>query len=233
MKTLMMTTAALLLAVPALGAGTAAAEEVMMLEATPSVDELRGYLVPDSPRRTRSIEIVAGLVKPQASRPAAIADAAATVAAPQAPAAPEPVPAALPAPAPAEPSAPDEAAPANAEAEEPVAKPTTIGYRIQFGFDSADLMLESRPFLDQLGKLLTEEADLALVVEGHTDSSGSAPYNLGLSLRRAEAVKAYLARTWDVDPGRLVVEGLGESEPLSRNPEAAENRRVQFRPVGA
>lgn len=201
----LMSVAALLLATSAV---PALAGEVLMLDHNPSVEELRGYLSPDSPRRTRGIEILA-----QPSAPAmATTKAAAAMDAP--------------APSPAV-TMPEKVASAAATPE-----PTTIGYRIQFAYDSADIQPESRSFLDQLGQVLQSEPNLALAVEGHTDAHGSEAYNLGLSQRRAAAVQSYLATVWQVPTERLTVSGKGESEPLTSDPNAAENRRVQFKPLG-
>lgn len=220
--------AALLLSLPVLlgSVASAAADEVRMLDNMPSVEELRGYLVPEAPRRTRSIEIVGSMVRPPSGQASGYAKAAATSAMPSN---------AYPAQQAAAPTAPvvEEVAPEEEPEATPAAAPTTIGYRIQFAFDSAEILPVSQPFLDQLGKLLSEEGELALVVEGHTDARGGEDYNLALSKRRAEAVKAYLAHTWEVSADRLVVEGKGESNPMTANGEAPENRRVQFRRIGA
>ena len=69
---------------------------------------------------------------------------------------------------------------------------------------------------------------------GHTDNTGSADYNNKLSLRRAEAVRDYLA-SLGVDPNKLEVSGAGESKPLADNstPEGrAKNRRVEIELIG-
>lgn len=198
----LMSVAALLLAT---AATPAMAGEVLMLEHNPSVEELRSYLAPETPRRTRGIEITA-----QPAAPAmATTKAAATMDAP------EPTV-----------SIPEQVATA------PAPEPTTIGYRIQFAYDSAEIQAESRSFLDQLGQLLQSEPALVLAVEGHTDATGSAAYNLGLSQRRAAAVQSYLSTVWQVPAERLTVSGKGESEPLTADGNAAENRRVQFRAMG-
>ncbi|HLO75769.1 MAG TPA: OmpA family protein [Magnetospirillum sp.] len=192
--------AALLLAIPALP-GFARADDVLMLDHTPSVDELRSYLTPERPRRTRGIEIVGQ-------------------------AAPQPAMAATPAAAISQP------APEVKSAEPAAAAPTTIGYRVPFAYNSAELLPEGRPFLDQLGQVMQSEPALALAVEGHTDAHGGDAYNMTLSQRRAKAVQGYLSSVWHIAPARLTVIGKGKTEPLSADPFAAENRRVQFRPVG-
>jgi outer membrane protein OmpA-like peptidoglycan-associated protein len=114
----------------------------------------------------------------------------------------------------------------------PQAAPTTIGFRIPFAFNSAELLPEGRPFLDQLGQVMQSEPQLSLAVEGHTDAHGGDAYNKVLSQKRAKAVQAYLVHTWHVDASRLSVVGKGKAEPLTADPFDAENRRVQFRPLG-
>lgn len=195
---------ALLLAVSCAGSAGA---DVLMLDENTTVDELRSYLAPEPARRTRGIEIVG-----QASAaPSMAAPASAVMPAPQAQMQPAPE--------------------ISMAAAQPAAEPTTVGFRVQFAYNSAEIEARSRPFLDQLGQVLQSEPNLALVVEGHTDGRGSEAYNQVLSLRRAEAVKAYLAQTWQVPAVRLTVAGKGESEPLTADPNDGENRRVQFRPV--
>jgi len=121
-------------------------------------------------------------------------------------------------------------APAKPVAQE---KPVTVGFHIQFAFNSVQILAESRPFLDQLGKVMQAEPKLSVAIEGHTDAKGGDAYNMTLSKRRAESVKAYLVRTWSLDPNRMTVEGKGKIQPLVADPFAAENRRVQFRPLSA
>lgn len=198
--------AALLLAVPAL-TGAARAGEVVMLDHTPSVEELRSYLAPEPAHRTRGIEIVGQAP----SRPMATTQASAST---------TPAPELTPQPKPQQaPQAPAEA-------------PTTIGFRIPFAFNSAELLPEGRPFLDQLGQVMQSEPNLALAVEGHTDARGTDAYNMTLSQKRAKAVQSYLSQVWHVPAQRLSVVGKGKSEPLTPDPFDAENRRVQFRPLG-
>lgn len=103
--------------------------------------------------------------------------------------------------------------------------------QIQFEFDSARLTPAAARMLDRIGQALAsaELAGLGFLVEGHTDSIGSDAYNLGLSIRRAEAVKQYLARRHRIAEARLVTVGRGEEEPLADTaPASALNRRVVF-----
>jgi len=109
--------------------------------------------------------------------------------------------------------------------------PNALSLPVRFEFDSAKITPSARTQLDALAegiKLL--QADRSVVIEGHTDASGSAFYNEVLSSRRAAAVKIYLVETHGIDPQRLKAVGLGKQQPIEgKDPSAAENRRVQFR----
>jgi OOP family OmpA-OmpF porin len=73
-----------------------------------------------------------------------------------------------------------------------------------------------------------------IIAVGHTDSVGSEAYNQKLSVRRAEAVKAYLV-TKGIEKNRIYTEGKGEKQPVASNktPEGrTKNRRVEIEVVG-
>lgn len=109
-----------------------------------------------------------------------------------------------------------------------------FGFLIKFAFDSTDILPDSRPYLDQVGQMLNlpEVAGERILIEGHTDASGSPGYNQHLSERRAAAVKQYLVRNFQVEPDRLSVRGKGENQLLpDRNPRDGMNRRVEFQRV--
>ena len=102
---------------------------------------------------------------------------------------------------------------------------------VQFGFDSAEILPAAKPQLDALAEgILMLPTLKSVVIEGHTDATGTDQYNELLSTRRAYAVKRYLVAAHHIDPARLRAVGLGDYAPLpGRDPYAAENRRVQFR----
>lgn len=109
--------------------------------------------------------------------------------------------------------------------------PEGFGFLINFAFDSADVLPDSRPYLDKVGEMmrLPEVADKSIVIEGHTDASGSAAYNKRLSELRALAIKQYLVEQHEISPKRLIVVGKGEADLLpGRSPSDGVNRRVQF-----
>ncbi|NOT84088.1 MAG: OmpA family protein [Methylococcaceae bacterium] len=112
---------------------------------------------------------------------------------------------------------------------------TSIGLPIKFAYNSDDILEESKPFLEEVGKMLTldQYANKRIVIEGHTDSAGSDSYNKILSQRRADAVKHYLSKNFEIATTRLQSRGLGESKPLpGYSPEDEANRRVQFYSAG-
>lgn len=103
-------------------------------------------------------------------------------------------------------------------------------YGILFDFDRATLQQESNKQLQDVLTLLATNPDLRLEIQGHTDSDGSADYNLQLSQRRAESVRQYLT-LFGVDSGRLQAKGYGESMPVAPNDSdenKAKNRRVEL-----
>jgi outer membrane protein OmpA-like peptidoglycan-associated protein len=105
-----------------------------------------------------------------------------------------------------------------------------VDLSIQFEFDSAKLLPESRPLLDNLVKAINSDKlrGFTFVVEGHTDIIGSADYNQKLSDQRAMSVLAYLASK-GVSKERLKSLGKGSTELLTPDrPDAAENRRVRI-----
>jgi OOP family OmpA-OmpF porin len=129
--------------------------------------------------------------------------------------------------APAEPAAP---APAEIAAIEPRRDPINISEKAQFGFDQAVLRVEDKQRLDAaIAQLKTHPETATIQVTGHTDSVGSEEYNRDLSMRRAQAAQEYLVSN-GVDQKRIVLSGMGESNPIASNDTAdgrAMNRRVE------
>jgi len=106
-----------------------------------------------------------------------------------------------------------------------------INLVVAFDYKSSSLSRQAQPILDRIGEVLTDGklVNSVFVIAGHTDAVGGKGYNRGLSAQRANAVKAYLREHFNIDDKRLVTVGYGEERLKNRdNPEAAENRRVEF-----
>ena len=106
---------------------------------------------------------------------------------------------------------------------------------IYFDFDKSTIKPESRPALEDAAKMLNENPTINVEIQGHTDSVGSADYNLSLSDRRAASVVAYLTQNLGIDRSRLTSRGYGKSMPIATNSTDAGralNRRVEFMVLG-
>lgn len=105
----------------------------------------------------------------------------------------------------------------------------TVG-DVLFEVNKADLKAGAIRNLDTLVEFLQGYPDRKIRVEGHTDSTGAADYNLGLSQRRAESVRDLLLDR-GIGPSRITTEGLGEEYPVASNNSGAgrqQNRRVEI-----
>ncbi len=104
-------------------------------------------------------------------------------------------------------------------------------YGIHFDTDSAEIRPTSVPTLEQIAELLTQRAELEILVVGHTDNRGALDYNMRLSLARAAAVVAALTGDYGIDSGRLSAQGAGFLSPVATNRTEAGralNRRVEL-----
>lgn len=135
-------------------------------------------------------------------------------------------PAAAPAPAPAP-------APAAAPAA-PTSEKVTFAADTFFDFDKSVLKPDGKAKLDDLTSKLKGINLEVIIAVGHTDSIGTDAYNQKLSVRRAEAVKAYLVSK-GIEANRVYTEGKGKKQPVASNKTAegrAKNRRVEIEVVG-
>ncbi|WP_053004286.1 OmpA family protein [Flavobacterium sp. ABG] len=105
-----------------------------------------------------------------------------------------------------------------------------IALYINFDTDKATIKTESLPIVDEIQKLLTNNPNLKIAIEGHTDNSGIAARNKKLSQDRANAVKAALTSK-GINATRLQTKGWGADKPITDNnseENKAKNRRVEI-----
>lgn len=126
------------------------------------------------------------------------------------------------------------------EEEIPGAEVTRVGEGINVTFDESsgvyfatekyNINSESSATLNKLAGIFREYPNSLVLVEGHTDNTGSAEYNMGLSQRRAEAVTNYLT-SQGISSGRFTTKWYGEDQPKYDNSTTkgrAQNRRVEI-----
>ena len=130
--------------------------------------------------------------------------------------------------------APPVAAPVVVPVAPPAATKVTYAADAFFDFDKSVIKPAGKEKLDDLiGKIKDINLEVIIAV-GHTDSVGSDSYNQKLSVRRSEAVKAYLVSK-GIEKNRVYTEGKGEKQPVADNKTAegrAKNRRVEIEVVG-
>ena len=106
----------------------------------------------------------------------------------------------------------------------------TFDSGILFDIDKSNLRPVSETNLAKLAKILNKYPDTNILIEGHTDDTGTDDYNMALSKDRAQSVSSYLA-TVEVQSARFSIAGYGETQPVVTNdsPEGRQkNRRVDI-----
>jgi len=104
---------------------------------------------------------------------------------------------------------------------------------VLFDINSAEVKSEAYPMLNNAVLIMKKNPDLTVEIDGHTDNTGTAAYNMTLSEKRAEAIKDHLV-TRGIDPKRITTKGFGFTKPAASNDTKAgraKNRRVEFTPV--
>lgn len=178
--------------------------------------EVERYRVNDAVGNRGDVDLVSINLVYKLGRPAS---SAALVYAPP----PEPTPAPV-----AQTPAPAQPAPV------PVSEKVNLAAEALFDFDKAALKPEGKAALDALMAQLQGMNTEVMITVGHTDSVGNAQYNQKLSIRRADAVKAYVVSK-GLEASRVYTEGKGETQPVADNKSAegrAKNRRVTIEVVG-
>lgn len=113
-----------------------------------------------------------------------------------------------------------------------------IGEGIKITFDSgilfdvnrSTLQVPAQVNLQSLARILNKYGDTDVLIEGHTDATGSEEYNMDLSMRRAQSVANFLSGL-QVSPARFRIMGYGEGQPIASNetPDGRQlNRRVEL-----
>jgi len=101
---------------------------------------------------------------------------------------------------------------------------------ILFDIDRTDLKPAAQNNLRNLAASLQNNPETDILIVGHTDNTGSPQHNMDLSVRRANSVKSFITAN-NVDPSRLTVKGMGQTEPIADNTTVdgrAQNRRVEI-----
>ncbi len=132
----------------------------------------------------------------------------------------------------AEPMEPVVQKPVEPKKEEParVEEPLMVRARIHFDFNKADIKKEYIPLLKEVARVLKENPNINLRIEGYTDDIGTKAYNQRLALRRAIAVKNFLVKE-GINPERIQVVGFGKERYIAENTTPIgrlTNRRAEF-----
>lgn len=112
----------------------------------------------------------------------------------------------------------------------PIEENVKIAIGVLFASGKADITENSTDDIKKLGDFMQTYPTTTTVIEGHTDSVGSADLNKGLSQRRADAVRDYLIKNYSIDPNRIKAVGYGSERPVADNATAAGrklNRRIE------
>jgi OOP family OmpA-OmpF porin len=100
---------------------------------------------------------------------------------------------------------------------------------VNFDFDRSEVKPEYFSEIEEVSDFMAQYPDVVIELEGHTDSRGTEQYNLGLSDRRAAAVRQVMIDRFNVQASRISSRGFGESQPVASNDTdtgRAQNRRV-------
>jgi len=111
----------------------------------------------------------------------------------------------------------------------PVEEVARVELMVNFDFDRSEVKPEYFSEIEEVADFMEQYPDVVIELEGHTDSRGTEQYNLGLSDRRAAAVRQVMIDRFNVQASRVSARGFGESQPVASNDTdsgRAQNRRV-------
>jgi len=109
----------------------------------------------------------------------------------------------------------------------------TYAAKVMFDINSAEIKPEAYPMLDEAISVLEKNSEMKVEIDGHTDNTGTAAYNMNLSERRAKSVMKYFVDN-GVEAERLTTKGFGLTKPAASNDTKegrTKNRRVELTPV--
>jgi len=109
----------------------------------------------------------------------------------------------------------------------------TYAAKVMFDINSAEIKSEAYPMLDEAILILEKNPEMKVEIDGHTDNTGSAAYNMNLSERRAKSVMKYFVDK-GVEAGQLTTKGFGFTKLAASNDTKegrTKNRRVELTPV--
>ncbi|MFN3976124.1 MAG: OmpA family protein [Aquificaceae bacterium] len=116
------------------------------------------------------------------------------------------------------------------EAMGPKAEPLMVAARVHFDFDKYTIKREYIPLLNEVVKILKENPNVRIRIEGYTDNIGPKAYNDKLALKRAKAVKDYLVKA-GIPEDRIEIAGFGKEKYIASNDSPIgrfTNRRADF-----
>jgi len=104
---------------------------------------------------------------------------------------------------------------------------------IHFETAKWDILPESQPVIEDIGKVLIQWPTLRIEIGGHADARGSDAYNMDLTQKRAQSVLDYLEQHFpQINKDQYTAKGYGERKPVASNKTVegmAKNRRVEFK----
>jgi len=104
-----------------------------------------------------------------------------------------------------------------------------VNLNVSFENNSSQISRGMKEDIQRLANFMKEHDNTSVVIEGHSSAVGSAKYNLTLSQKRADAIKASLINEFDINANRLSAKGFGETQLVSKGNNQADhnkNRRV-------
>lgn len=116
----------------------------------------------------------------------------------------------------------------------PAPEKISISLNVQFDTGKANIKPMYHPDIKRMADFMSKYPSASAVIEGHTDNVGNKAFNVKLSQRRADNIKAYLAETLGIDRSRIKAKGYHDQKPIASNKTSQgrqKNRRAEGRIV--